>query len=205
MALKSIMADVADYVPFMKRPAPRFISESGKRIYGVLEGQFRKYFTEAERLKGNTGENLLVLLERRSDNVVLNLGLSLSRYDARQMVAHGHVYVGGRRMSVPSYLVRAGEHSTSAYLVDSGLLRLYYITDDGRERNKAFYSAGHCCGQLGFNPGFWRDGELRSCRISRYWRLRRCDPVVLRCRQRLSTAVSSRGRLCRHRALHWRD
>ena len=83
--------------------------QKAKRIYGVLERQFVKYFKSATRQKGNTGENLLVLLERRLDNVVLNLGLALSRYDARQMVAHGHVFVRGRRMSVPSYLVRPGD------------------------------------------------------------------------------------------------
>ncbi len=83
--------------------------QKAKRIYGVLERQFSKYFQTAVRQKGNTGENLLVLLERRLDNVVLNLGLALSRFDARQMVAHGHVFVRGRRMSVPSYLVRPGD------------------------------------------------------------------------------------------------
>ena len=69
--------------------------QKAKRIYGVLERQFRKYFREAVRQKGNTGENLLVLLERRFDNVILNLGLSMSRFDARQMIAHGHVQVNG--------------------------------------------------------------------------------------------------------------
>ena len=83
--------------------------QEAKRIYGVLERQFRKYFTEAVRQKGNTGENLLVLLERRFDNVILNLGLSRSRFDARQMIAHGHVRVNGRRCSVPSYLVKPGD------------------------------------------------------------------------------------------------
>ena len=83
--------------------------QKAKRIYGVLERQFRNYFKTAVRQKGNTGENLLVLLERRLDNVVLNLGLSQSRFDARQMVAHGHVFVNGRRTSVPSYLVRTGD------------------------------------------------------------------------------------------------
>ena len=83
--------------------------QKAKRIYGVLERQFRKYFNEAVRQKGNTGENLLVLLERRMDNVILNLGLAKSRFDARQMIAHGHVQVNGRRCSVPSYLVRAGD------------------------------------------------------------------------------------------------
>lgn len=83
--------------------------QKAKRVYGVLERQFRKYFQTATRQKGNTGENLLILLERRLDNVVLNLGLSLSRFDARQMIAHGHVYVNGHRCDIPSYLVRAGD------------------------------------------------------------------------------------------------
>ena len=83
--------------------------QKAKRIYGVLERQFRKYFKEAVRQKGNTGENLLVLLERRFDNVMLNLGLAKSRFDARQMIAHGHVHVNGRRCSVPSYLVKPGD------------------------------------------------------------------------------------------------
>jgi small subunit ribosomal protein S4 len=83
--------------------------QKAKRVYGVLERQFRKYFRTATRQKGNTGENLLVLLERRLDNVVLNLGLSLSRFDSRQMIAHGHVYVNGHRCDIPSYLVRAGD------------------------------------------------------------------------------------------------
>ncbi len=80
-----------------------------KRIYGVLERQFQHYFSIAQRQKGNTGENLLVLMERRLDNVLLSLGLAFSRFDARQMVAHGHVYVNRRRLDIPSYLVRAGD------------------------------------------------------------------------------------------------
>lgn len=83
--------------------------QKAKRIYGVFERQFTKCFQMANRQKGNTGENLLVILERRLDNVVLNLGLSLSRFDARQMVSHGHIFVRGRRMRVPSYLVRPGD------------------------------------------------------------------------------------------------
>jgi small subunit ribosomal protein S4 len=80
-----------------------------KRIYGVLERQFQHYFSVAQRQKGNTGENLLVLMERRLDNVVLNLGLAFSRFDARQMVAHGHVFVKGKRVDIPGYLVRPGD------------------------------------------------------------------------------------------------
>lgn len=80
-----------------------------KRIYGMLESQFQNFFAMAQRQKGNTGENLLVLMERRLDNVLLSLGLAFSRFDARQMVAHGHVYVNGRRLDIPSYLVRPGD------------------------------------------------------------------------------------------------
>lgn len=80
-----------------------------KRIYGVLERQFQHYFTMAQRQKGNTGENLLVLMERRLDNVVLSLGLAFSRFDARQMVAHGHVFVSGSRVDIAGYLVRPGD------------------------------------------------------------------------------------------------
>ena len=80
-----------------------------KRIYGVLERQFRIYFQDAERMKGNTGENLLSLLERRLDNVVLASGFALSRNHARQMVNHGHFAVNGRRVDVASYRVRPGD------------------------------------------------------------------------------------------------
>jgi small subunit ribosomal protein S4 len=81
-----------------------------KRIYGVLERQFRKYFRMAERQKGITGEALLRLLERRLDNVVYRFGFSSSRAEARQMVKHGHFLVNGRRVDIPSYLVRSGDH-----------------------------------------------------------------------------------------------
>ncbi len=80
-----------------------------KRIYGVLEKQFRLYFKEADRRKGITGENLLVLLETRLDNVVYNLGFGSSRAQARQLVRHGHVKVNGKRVTIPSYQVRAEE------------------------------------------------------------------------------------------------
>ena len=80
-----------------------------KRYYGVFEKQFVGYFKRAERVKGNTGEILLSLLERRLDNVIHKLGLAPSRSAARQSVSHGHVYVNGRRMNVASYLVRVGD------------------------------------------------------------------------------------------------
>lgn len=82
--------------------------QKAKRIYSLLERQFRKYFAWAERGKGIAGENLLKLLERRLDNVVYRLGMAASRPEARQMVAHGHFQVNGRRVSTPSYLVKVG-------------------------------------------------------------------------------------------------
>lgn len=80
-----------------------------KHYYGVLERQFRRYFGKAERTKGNTGEALMGLLERRLDNVVHRLGFGLSRPQARQLVTHGHITVNGKRVNVPSYLVRVGD------------------------------------------------------------------------------------------------
>jgi small subunit ribosomal protein S4 len=83
--------------------------QKAKRIYGVLESQFRKYFQWAERERGVTGENLLKLLELRLDNVVHRLGFAASRREGRQMVAHGHFAVNGRKVSVPSFLVKVGD------------------------------------------------------------------------------------------------
>ncbi|NQT35979.1 MAG: 30S ribosomal protein S4 [Planctomycetes bacterium] len=80
-----------------------------KNYYGVLESQFRRYFGRAERAKGNTGEVLMSLLERRLDNVVARLGFGLSRSQARQIVAHGHITVNNRRVDVPSFLTRPGD------------------------------------------------------------------------------------------------
>ncbi len=80
-----------------------------KRMYGVLERQFRRYFAEADRQRGVTGETLLQLLERRLDNLVYRLGFAASRPQARQLVRHGHFTVNGRRADVPSFSVKAGD------------------------------------------------------------------------------------------------
>ncbi|MFH1922247.1 MAG: 30S ribosomal protein S4 [Planctomycetota bacterium] len=80
-----------------------------KHHYGVLEAQFRQYFRRAERAKGNTGKVLMCLLERRLDNVVYRLGFGLSRFQARQVVRHGHILVNRRRVDVPSYQLRPGD------------------------------------------------------------------------------------------------
>ncbi|MGC9333195.1 MAG: 30S ribosomal protein S4 [Anaerolineae bacterium] len=83
--------------------------QKARRIYGVMERQFRRYFREAERRRGLTGMNLLILLESRLDNVVYRLGLASSRPQARQWVRHGHIEVNGRKVNIPSYLVEPGD------------------------------------------------------------------------------------------------
>lgn len=112
--------------PFEKRPvAPgahgagrKKVSEYGqqlrekqkvKRIYGVQEGQFRDYYERADRMKGITGENMLSLLERRLDNVVYRMGLGVSRAQARQLVNHGHFTVNGKKVNIPSFIVKVGD------------------------------------------------------------------------------------------------
>ena len=80
-----------------------------RRYYGLLEKQFHSYFEKADRQKGNTGENLLVLLERRLDNVVYRLGMAAGRVQARQLVRHGHFTVNGHKVDIPSFLVKAGD------------------------------------------------------------------------------------------------
>jgi len=80
-----------------------------KRLYGLLEKQFRSYFVRADRMKGVTGENLLTLLERRLDNVVYRLGFASSRSEARQLVRHGHFVLNGRKATIPSMQVKTGD------------------------------------------------------------------------------------------------
>ncbi|NLV49994.1 MAG: 30S ribosomal protein S4 [Clostridiales bacterium] len=82
--------------------------QKAKRYYGVLEDQFRGYFDIASRMKGQTGENLLSLLESRLDNTVYRLGFAMSRPEARQLVLHGHFTVNGRKVNIPSFLVKPG-------------------------------------------------------------------------------------------------
>ena len=83
--------------------------QKAKFIYGVLEKQFRGYYDKAKKMEGITGENLLILLERRIDNVVFRLGLANTRRQARQIVRHGHIAVNGKRLDIPSALVKAGD------------------------------------------------------------------------------------------------
>lgn len=83
-----------------------------RRIYGILEDQFRRYFFMADRKKGVTGENLLQLLERRLDNTIYRLGFANSRNQARQLVRHNHIMINGKKVNIPSYLVNVGEEIT---------------------------------------------------------------------------------------------
>jgi len=83
--------------------------QKAKFIYGVLEKPFRNYFKKAEKMSGMTGENLMTLLELRLDNVIFRLGFARTRKEARQIVDHKHVLVNGKRVNIPSYLVKAGD------------------------------------------------------------------------------------------------
>jgi small subunit ribosomal protein S4 len=80
-----------------------------RRIYGVLERQFSKYFSAAAAMKGSTGENMLALLERRLDNVAYRMGFASTRAEGRQLVKHNHVLVNGKRLNIPSYVLRPGD------------------------------------------------------------------------------------------------
>ena len=93
----------SNYAPQLKE------KQKVKFIYGILEKQFRMYYNKAERMRGVTGENMLVLIESRLDNVVYRLGLGSTRAMARQIVNHGHITVNGRVVNIPSYLVKAGD------------------------------------------------------------------------------------------------
>ncbi len=80
-----------------------------KKVYGILEVQFRRYFEQAKAQKGITGENLLILLERRLDNVIYRMGFANSRNQARQLVTHGHIVINDKKVDIPSYLVNVGD------------------------------------------------------------------------------------------------
>jgi small subunit ribosomal protein S4 len=106
------------YAPGQHGQARKKISEYGiqlrekqklRRVYGILEKQFSGYFTLADRKKGITGENLLQLLECRLDNTIYRLGLGASRKEARQLVRHGHFQVNGKKVNIPSFLVKTGD------------------------------------------------------------------------------------------------
>ncbi len=108
-----------------------------KRVYGVLERQFRRYYEKAAKSKGITGSVLLQLLERRLDNVIFRMGYSLTRPQARQIVSHGMVYVNGRRVNIPSFQVQEGDEivlkfkEKSKAFIDSVLERNKDLTRQG--------------------------------------------------------------------------
>lgn len=106
------------YAPGMHGQSRQKVSEFGlqlrekqkaRRFYGVLERQFKRYFEEADRRKGVTGENLLQILESRLDNIIYRMGFARSRAEARQLVRHGHFAVNGRKVDIPSYRLRPGD------------------------------------------------------------------------------------------------
>lgn len=110
--------DRRSYPPGQHGQGRRKLSEYGlhlrekqkvRRIYGILERQFERYYDEAARMKGITGENLLRLLETRLDNIVYRMGVGASRAQARQLVMHGHITVNGRKVDIPSYGVKVGD------------------------------------------------------------------------------------------------
>jgi len=103
-----------------------------KRYYGVLEKQFRIYFHKAERIRGNTGEALLGILERRLDNVIYKMNFAPSRRQARQIICHGHIHVNGRKLDKPGYLVSQGDKITlKASQKSLKLIKSYLETDGG--------------------------------------------------------------------------
>jgi small subunit ribosomal protein S4 len=123
-----------------------------KRIYFILEGQFRNYFERAARQKGITGENLLFMLERRLDNTVYRAGFSTSRRQARQLVNHGHIVVNGRKVDIPSFQVKVGDviavkeaskknaHVEGAWQTAAGRGRPSWISPGGAEMSAAVAS-----------------------------------------------------------------
>ncbi len=96
-----------------RKPSPYSVQlrekQKAKRIYGLTEKQFHKYYLMADKMRGATGENMLILIERRLDNAVYRMGIGVSRAQARQIVNHGHITVNGHTVNIPSYLVKAGD------------------------------------------------------------------------------------------------
>ena len=111
--------------------------QKARRYYGVLEAQFLNYYKEAERKEGITGENLLILLERRFDNVVYRMGMADSRKEARQLVLHGHFTINGKKANIPSILVKAGDViAVAENSRDSAKIKALAETLEGRVKPK---------------------------------------------------------------------
>lgn len=142
---KSKFAERSETPPGMHGQARQKLSDYGlqlrekqkvKRIYGVLEKQFRNYYQKASKAKGVTGVTLLMLLERRLDNVIYRMGIVNSRRQARQAVSHGHIQVNGKKVDIPSYQIALGDVVT---VVGSDKMREVFKT--GFEKNKDVDSA----------------------------------------------------------------
>ena len=129
--------------------------QKARRLYGVFERQFRRYFREAQRQKGLTGINLLILLESRLDNVVYRLGLASSRPQARQLVSHGHFEVNGQKTNIPSFLVKEGDIiSVRESSKKSDLFRgIAKDVDEGRVPSWLSLSAKDLSGRVLSAPG----------------------------------------------------
>ena len=107
--------------------------QKAKRYYGILEKQFKNYFEKADKKEGQTGENLLAMIERRLDNVVYRAGMASSRAEARQLVLHGHFTVNGKKVNIPSYLVKAGNViSVKEKSLDSAKIKMLVETISDR-------------------------------------------------------------------------
>jgi small subunit ribosomal protein S4 len=124
--------------------------QKARRVYGVLERQFRRYFAEAEQQRGMTGINLLIMLESRLDNVVYRLGFAISRPQARQLVRHGHFAINGHKVDIPSYLVRPGD--------------VVEVRQDSR-RNVFFRTMGEDLAHRAVPEWLSRDEEAMSARV----------------------------------------
>ena len=122
-----------------------------RRLYGILEAQFRRYFREALKKRGVTGEQLLILLERRLDNVIYRSGFAASRANARQVVAHAHLTVNGHPVDIPSYLVKAGDKIA----VRENSRPLTYWKVLGEEKNVPGVPQWLSPLQMGLVPGRW--------------------------------------------------
>lgn len=150
------------YAPGQHGQARRKLSEYGAQLrekqrakasYWLLERQFRKCFRSADRMKGVTGDNLILLLERRLDNMVYRLGFARSRSQARQLVMHNHFLVNGRRVNIPSYLTRQGDEITVA---------------DGSKKLAAIAEAMEALDRRGISEWLMLDKDAMSGKVMAY-------------------------------------
>jgi len=148
--------------------------QKAKRIYGVLEAQFRRYFASAAKRKGVTGETLLQLLERRLDNAVYRINLATSRAEARQLVRHGHFAVNGRKVNIPSYLVREGD----VINLTPG------SRNEPRMKELIEFASAH-------TPPAWLEVDLESVR-ARVLRLPRRDEIEVPVQERMIVELYSK-------------